>query len=197
MYESRESTIVDAPVEGSAKRRIGKTTKGALAAAAAAALLLGGAGSLAYWSDSQNAPGTDISSGHLSLGAISCDGWKLTGASLLNPVNYVSQLIVPGDQLKQHCTLTIDAAGANIGVNLSTNSPTYTLSNGLSSTLQTAATYKKNGSAFGGSGAVSNGDVIDTTITVTFPTVGSLPNTQSLSNTLNAITISAAQTNVG
>jgi alternate signal-mediated exported protein len=197
MIESHESTIVDAPVEGSAKRRIGKTTKGTLAAAAAAALLLGGAGSLAYWTDSQDAPGTAISSGHLSLGTISCDGWKLTGSSLLNPVSYVSQLIVPGDQLKQHCSLTVSAAGANIGVNMSTNSPTYTLSNGLSSTLQTSATYLKNGNSFSGSGSVADGDVIDTTITVTFPTAGSLPNTQNLSNTLNAITITGTQTNVG
>ena len=39
-----------------------RTTKGAIAAGAAAVLLLGGAGSLAYWSDCQDAAGGTINS---------------------------------------------------------------------------------------------------------------------------------------
>ena len=42
-----------------------KSTKGALAATTAGVLLLGGAGSLAFWSDSIG--GSTISSGHISL----------------------------------------------------------------------------------------------------------------------------------
>jgi alternate signal-mediated exported protein len=44
------------------------TTKGSLAAVVAALLLTGGAGTLAYWNDTENVPGGPISSGQLDLG---------------------------------------------------------------------------------------------------------------------------------
>ena len=49
-----------------------KSTKGALAASSAAVLLLGGAGSLAFWSDSQDVGSANITSGELTLGAPDC-----------------------------------------------------------------------------------------------------------------------------
>ena len=59
-----------------------KSTKGAVAVAAAAVLLTGGAGTLAYWSDSVDLPGGSISSGSLSLGTPDCgSGWTLDGGA--------------------------------------------------------------------------------------------------------------------
>jgi alternate signal-mediated exported protein len=86
-----------------------KTTKGALAAGSAAVLLMGGAGTLAFWTDSVTAEGTDIQSGHLSLDLDSCDGWTLDGGAA-----YTTQLLVPGDTLTQNCTYTLDIAGEHL-----------------------------------------------------------------------------------
>ena len=86
-----------------------KTTKGALAAGSAAVLLMGGAGTLAYWTDSVTTEGTDIATGHLSLDLDECTGWTLDGGAA-----YTGQLLVPGDQLTQDCTYTLDIAGAHL-----------------------------------------------------------------------------------
>lgn len=83
-----------------------KSTKGALAAAAAGTLLLGGAGSLAYWTDTSTIDGINITSGHLTLTEDSCDDWEFDDG-----VAYGTQLLVPGDSLTRTCTYTIDADG--------------------------------------------------------------------------------------
>ena len=59
-----------------------KNVKGSLAAAAAAVLLLGGAGSLAFWNDSQTVAGTTINAGELKLDAASCSaaGWTVSNS---------------------------------------------------------------------------------------------------------------------
>ena len=70
-----------------------KSTKGALAASSAAVLLLGGAGSLAFWSDSQDVGSANITSGELDLSAPDCaddllagtHGWQLDGGDCLRP----------------------------------------------------------------------------------------------------------------
>lgn len=86
-----------------------KTTKGALAAGSAAVLLMGGAGTLAFWTDSVTTEGTEIASGHLSLDLESCDGWTLDGGDA-----YTTQLLVPGDTLTQECEYTLDIAGEHL-----------------------------------------------------------------------------------
>jgi alternate signal-mediated exported protein len=84
-----------------------RTTKGALAAGGAAALLLGGAGTLAYWTDTAEVPGATINAGHLDLTDEDCGaGWVLDGGAAFG-----SQLLVPGDELTKTCTYTLDIAG--------------------------------------------------------------------------------------
>jgi len=86
-----------------------KPTKGALAAAAAGVLLLGGAGTLAFWTDTETTPGVTINTGHLDLTDLDCGtGWTLDGGTA-----YTSQLLVPGDSLTKTCTAQLDIAGTH------------------------------------------------------------------------------------
>lgn len=86
-----------------------KSTKGALAAAAAGVLLLGGAGTLAFWTDTESTPGVTINTGHLDLTDLDCGtGWTLDGGTA-----YTSQLLVPGDSLTKTCTAELDIAGTH------------------------------------------------------------------------------------
>jgi len=86
-----------------------KTTKGSLAAGAAAVLLLGGAGSLAFWTDTADIAGTNITSGFMNLTDPDCgEGWLLQGTA------YTTQRLVPGDTLTQTCTFVLEAEGDNL-----------------------------------------------------------------------------------
>lgn len=95
-----------------------RTTKGAVAAAAAAVLLLGGAGSLAYWSDSDNVTGGTFNSGQLSLVQVSdCDtaAWNLdTGEPGGQPFDPATETLVPGDTVKKICSFTVAAQGTHL-----------------------------------------------------------------------------------
>lgn len=103
------TTVIDGPLEGNSRRRVGKTAKGTLAAAAAAVLLLGGVGTLAYWTDEESTPGTTINTGHLDLTDLDCGtGWTIDGGTA-----YTTQLLVPGDTLTKTCDAEIDIAGAH------------------------------------------------------------------------------------
>jgi alternate signal-mediated exported protein len=92
-----------------------KTAKGAIAASAAAVLLLGGAGSLAYWSDSASVEGGTIDSGHLQLvtddANTGCTDWTLDGG---DPFVEGETQLVPGDVLTKTCAFTLDAEGAHM-----------------------------------------------------------------------------------
>lgn len=89
-----------------------KTAKGAIAAAAAAVLLVGGAGSLAYWTDSADVDGGTVNSGHLQLLTDAtnpgCSDWTLDGGDPFDPA---TSLLVPGDTVTETCTFTLDAEG--------------------------------------------------------------------------------------
>jgi alternate signal-mediated exported protein len=93
-----------------------KTTKGAVAAAIAGALLLGGAGSLAYWSDSDDVTGSTFNAGSLSLApAGACNVWNLdTGEPGGQPFDPSTDTLVPGDVVSKVCTFTVDAVGEHL-----------------------------------------------------------------------------------
>lgn len=108
-----------------------KSTKGAIAAAAAGVLLLGGAGTLAFWSDTVNLPGTDITSGHLTLVAAATDPcasavWHLDSAA--GPVfDAVNDTVIPGDSLVKNCNIAVDALGTHFtNVDLTVSGGTLT-----------------------------------------------------------------------
>ncbi|MCW2797319.1 alternate-type signal peptide domain-containing protein [Nocardioides sp.] len=166
-----------------------KSIKGALAAGVGGVLLLGGAGTLAYWTDTGTVSGSDITAGHLRLVSPSCAGWKMDGGAA-----FTTQLVVPGDVLTQVCTYEVDAAGEHITASFDVSTPTWDATNALTSQLALSATYKI-GAATPSSfpAAVVDGDIITATVTATF-TGGTATNaSEDLAATLEDITITATQ----
>jgi alternate signal-mediated exported protein len=169
-----------------------KTMKGALAAGAAGALLLGGAGSLAFWSDSSDVPGASITSGELKLGAPDCgDGWLLDGGAA-----YSTQLLVPGDTLTKTCTIDLTATGAHLGADLAIATPTWSAANGLTAELSPTATFTVNGAT---TDHVTSADdtgtgEISAELTVTFDGDTASNDSEDLTAALDAVTITATQT---
>lgn len=145
-----------------------KTTKGALAAGAAAVLLMGGAGTLAYWSDSADVDGGTIEAGELKLDAGSCDAnWVHADESTVS-------IIVPGDIISKECTFTITAEGDNLEATLTTpGTVTYTQTAGDQNPAPTldldiAATYAIDGGAVSTITEANDGDTLTATLTATF-----------------------------
>lgn len=93
-----------------------KTTAAAVAAAVGAVLLLGGAGTLAYWSDTTQSETTAISSGQLDLQAVQPGTWTVTnGASVDVPLTGDA---VPGDILTSKFNVPVTLEGQNMQADL-------------------------------------------------------------------------------
>lgn len=180
-----------------------KSTKGSIAAAAAAVLLLGGAGSLAYWSDSVDLPGGDIASGDLALSDATCDAGWVYGPDNAKPGQAVS-LIVPGDTIVKTCTFEVSASGDNLTATLDTpDTIDYTVTSTPAPTTLTLgvdATYvDQDGAPVAAEITSANdGDVITSTVAVTMPfgdaTTINANDTQNLTATLNTINVTLTQT---
>ena len=86
-----------------------KFAKGSLAAGAGLVLLLGGAGTLAYWNDSEHLDGGTINTGSLTLDQPTDaeSGWDQD-----------IEIWVPGDKATYSTTLTLEAEGDNIQGNI-------------------------------------------------------------------------------
>jgi alternate signal-mediated exported protein len=169
------------------------TTKGSLAAAVAALLLTGGAGTLAYWSDTENVPGGPLSSGQLDLGAPACGaGWVLDGGTTLT-----NQLMVPGDVLTKTCTINLIARGEHLGADLTIGTAAFAAQNPLTNELTPTATFTVNGANrthitdADDTGATNE---IVATIGVTFNGPAATNASQNLTATLNTIAVTATQT---
>lgn len=89
-----------------------KSTKGAIAAGAAAVLLMGGAGTLAYWTATDNVDAGTLTAGNLSLDLDSCDGWVYAAADA-EGTGAVTK-IVPGDTVENTCSGTISGEGDHL-----------------------------------------------------------------------------------
>jgi alternate signal-mediated exported protein len=168
-----------------------KSTKGALAASAAAILLLGGAGSLAYWNASQDVGGVGIASGELKLSAPDCGtGWTLEGGDAFTG----SSEIVPGDTLTKVCSFTVTASGDHLAADLAADTAAFASANDLTSELTVGATFEIAGDPIPAQITSANdGDVIVATVTVGFDGPGATNDSQALTATLDAITITAQQ----
>ncbi|WP_341242785.1 alternate-type signal peptide domain-containing protein [uncultured Nocardioides sp.] len=98
--------------------------KAALAGVAGAGLLLGGAGSLAFWNDTEDVPGGTIESGVLNLGSPVCDDWQLDGSGgAFSLDGEAPDVIVPGDTISQTCELDLDVVGKHLTATLSASAP--------------------------------------------------------------------------
>lgn len=177
-----------------------KTTKAAIAAGAAAVLLLGGAGTLAFWSDSVTIDGGEVNSGSLALSDATCDAGWVYAAGNANAGEPVS-LIVPGDSVTKDCTFTVTATGDNLEATLDTPDTVPVTSEPAAPTLQATASaaYTIDGVAASNTITSANdGDVITAAITVDFPfgdaaTINA-NDTQGILAALDDITVTLTQT---
>jgi alternate signal-mediated exported protein len=95
--------------------------KVAIAGAAGVALLTGGAGTLAFWTDTQTGSSVVISSGDLTLGSITdSTGWFIQqNASGVSPAEATpvaftaGMLVVPGDVLTKTVAVPVSISGKN------------------------------------------------------------------------------------
>lgn len=171
-----------------------RSAKGALAAAAAGALLLGGAGTLAYWTGSEDVPGGTFTSGYLQINDVDCASasWTLDGGAA-----YTTQRLVPGDVLTKTCDFTIDGVGDHMTVSLDTATPGWSATNALTADLAVDATFVgATSGALSDPAVVGNDEMVTATITVTFdPASGNETNvpTAGLDAVLDDVTILATQ----
>ncbi|MFT4009136.1 MAG: alternate-type signal peptide domain-containing protein [Nocardioidaceae bacterium] len=92
-----------------------KSTRGAVAAATGAALLLGGAGSLAYWSDSVGAGTDTISSGQLGIKAAGDGTWTDNTNGAKAAIEDAGKFhMVPGDTVTYSRAFTVTAVGDDL-----------------------------------------------------------------------------------
>jgi alternate signal-mediated exported protein len=178
-----------------------KNVKGSLAAAAAAVLLLGGAGSLAFWNDSQTVTGTTVNAGELKLDASSCGtaGWTVS-----NSVEKVSNVafdpatekVVPGDVLTKTCNVQVTAVGKNLRAVLAATPPTATGSTMATADYQLSSTFTRDGQPLTSVKSTDVNKTIVATITLGFPIKAGVPadNASQLKNVvLSAVTVTATQ----
>jgi len=186
-----------------------KATKGALAAVAGGALMLGGgAGTLAYWTNSQNVTGATIQAGKIEMGTPDCTtsvtkpelhGWSFDGVPPLDSFD-ASDSVVPGDVLTKVCDFTLNLAGTHIGATLGIAGGTITNDGSAVTTLDTElapTVVFKEGATTRADGYVVTGAGDHTyraTITVTFDGTNATNGSQNLAAALSAVTLTATQT---
>ncbi|MCW2843161.1 MAG: alternate-type signal peptide protein [Nocardioides sp.] len=178
-----------------------KATKGALAAAAAGSLMLGGAGSLAYWTGTQDVTGGSIGSGKLALSAPSCatnvplgtHDWQYDGGSAFT---IATSKVAPGDTITKVCNMTLTLVGDHVGATLALETASITSDGSALTTLDTelspTATFKVDGATYAPITAPGT-YVVQATVTVTFPTTGT-NSSQDLAAALDDMTLTATQT---
>ena len=177
-----------------------KTTKGALAGGAAGVLLLGGAGTVAYWTDSETVTGGAVNSGELSLTqetGQTCSSWTLDAAGGATTYTPGTTLVVPGDVITKTCTYTVNASGAHLAATLGFEAPSITGDAALDGALSPAASYTLASVAVTNGAAITSandGDVLVATITVTFASATSGLTAQNEAAVLDDISVSLTQT---
>ncbi|MDQ6526849.1 alternate-type signal peptide domain-containing protein [Nocardioides sp. LHD-245] len=150
-----------------------KTTKGALAAGTAAVLLMGGAGTLAYWTDSATVAGTGVTTGHLKLINADCgDGWLVDAGTPDEFPLVGATRLVPGDTFSQTCTYDVDAVGDHILAEVTIDEGTGFTGNAdlLEELDLSSSSIEVNNVAYaGGAVAVSDGQTIEVTFVAAWP----------------------------
>lgn len=168
-------------------------TKGAIAAAVAAVLLLSGAGTLAYWEDSDDVTGTDFDAGSLSLTPLNaCNVWNLdTGEPGGSPFDPLTEMIVPGDVITKVCTFTVDAVGTHLRATVAAVPGTN--SGDLLEDLTVAAIdLAIDGAPITEITEANDADVLSVTVQVTFDSSAD-NTTQTLAAVLDTIAIETQQ----
>lgn len=153
-----------------------KTTKGALAAGTAVVLLTGGAGTLAYWSDSTDGGSGTINSGKLTLdGSAENGAWTHNGQSVADPQAVVA---VPGDTFAYAGSYTIEATGTDLRARLDVTEGTAT--GGLVNVLAVTPEFQIDGVELAAPQVITSGDagnVVSVAIEIDFPFGSTADNT--------------------
>lgn len=176
-----------------------KTAKGALAAGTAAFLLLGGAGTLAYWNDSDTVNGVSIGAGNLDVDAANCNaaGWTVSNTVegvTDAPFNPAADTIVPGDVLKKTCTVAVTAVGKNLRADLGVTGGGSSTSTMASGAYSVNGVFTLNGDPLTQITSANNGQSIAAAITVTFPIGSTVDNASKLKSiNLDNFTVTATQ----
>lgn len=137
-----------------------KSTKGALAVGGAAVLLLGSASTIAYWTDAESVDGGEITSGEITLTAVTCGAsWTHTedGGAVT--------AIVPGDNIEKECTGTLTLVGDHIGATVGVSDASLTSIEGLADELTVTAEMTSPAAEITDPGTYD----VAVTITVDFP----------------------------
>lgn len=179
-----------------------KSTKGALAAGAAAVLLLGGAGTLAFWSDTATIDGGTVDTGTLALSDAECDADWVYADGNANAGATVD-LIVPGDTIAKVCTVEVTATGDNLRAKLETPStiPITTSPDAPSLDATARANYAIEGQQIPDLITSANdGDTVTATLEVEFPFGDETTNgndTQGILAELDELSITLTQVGTG
>ncbi|RLP74531.1 alternate-type signal peptide domain-containing protein [Mycetocola tolaasinivorans] len=113
-----------------------KLIAAALASLVGAALLFGGAGTLAFWTDSKDAAPLTIQSGSLSIGPIGSEaatwtlGQDVPGGRGSAAVRYTGQALVPGDILTATVNVPVELVGTDMAASLAVSALTVTAASG-------------------------------------------------------------------
>lgn len=182
-----------------------RSTKGAIAAAGAATLLLGGAGTLAFWSDTVNAPGASIDSGHLRISdTTSCSAWTLDTGEVVNGATFTpgTTALVPGDEISRTCDVTLQAEGEHLRATVAATPGTNTglfasgeLDLAVSQVLSSPDGGTTPFAAVPGQEVTeaNDGDTLRITTTVTFEAATTAANTQDVASSLADIALTVTQ----
>jgi alternate signal-mediated exported protein len=152
-------------------------TKAIIAGAAGVALLAGGAGSLAFWTDTKTGSTVTIAAGDLSLGTITdSSGWTIIqNATGVSPAQTVAvaytpgtTLVVPGDVLLKTVAVPVSISGLNDHATLVVSGTTLP-ANALATAL-TASVVSVNGITGGTAELTSaNNGTVNVVFSVTIP----------------------------
>ncbi|MBG6238781.1 alternate signal-mediated exported protein [Mycetocola sp. CAN_C7] len=177
-----------------------KTTAAAVAAAVGAALLLGGAGTLAYWSDTAASSTQIVNAGKLDLGAtVTAGTWKVSNGTTIVDQPLTGK-VVPGDQLKAEFLVPAELVGQNLKSELKVTPsvPAGTLSSKVTvkvaiatdaaTTVTSSSTPIVKEFTPTTLAAASTGGNVKVTVTVDFPFGTAVDNT-SIDTALSAISL--------
>ncbi|GAA1480104.1 hypothetical protein GCM10009624_05440 [Gordonia sinesedis] len=172
-----------------------KKTKGAIAAGGAVLLLAGGAGSLAYWSDSENIAGGSVTAGELSLEPGPADGWYDVSTNpgpgaLGTKIDPATFRIVPGDKLEYRSAVIVKAKGQNLRATLTSDKSAVTGDPELASKITTTMTTTGGGPQITEADA---GKTIKVVVTMTFDPTTPDQVAQNKAVNLSALKITLSQ----
>jgi alternate signal-mediated exported protein len=175
-----------------------KATKGAIASGIGVLMFLGGAGTLAFWSDSQTITGGAINAGHLKIVTdgtnAGCGDWQLDSGESAPTTYTVGDPLVPGDVLTRDCAFTVQATGNHLRATVGITAVNFSggAGNFGGKLNASVSAIKIDGTPVTSFTEADNGGKLTASVTVTFDSA-SLNDTEDLSTLLDSLTLTATQ----